>query len=104
MRTPELVLGEAASVVVVLLTAVGCGLLIVAPLLGAGGAEDVAHSAGVAVGLGVLLLLCVRAVNITRTVPLESRSFPLWLPYAIAIPAFVVFRGLRSVLSAMGFS
>ena len=101
---PELLLGEKTSVVVVLLTAVASSLLIAAPALPPGSDSDIALSAGVVLGLGVLFLFCVVAVNTMREVPDEWRSFPLWVSYGLAIPAFVFLRGVRSVLSALGLN
>lgn len=100
---PTLVLGPAMSAWVVLFTTVACCLLIVAPALPAGTASDLAHSGGVAIGLVILFLLCSAAVDTMRRVPAEWRSSPLWVWYGLAIPAFVIARGFRSVLSALGF-
>jgi hypothetical protein len=100
---PSITLGPAASVWVVLLTAVASCLLIVAPALPAGTGSDLAHSIGVILGLGVLTVLCAAAVGGVRRQSVEWRSFPLWVPYALAIVAFVIARGYRSVLAALGF-
>jgi len=99
---PSVTLAPTSATWVVLLTAVASCLLIAAPALPAGTTSDLAHSAGVVLGLGVLTALCVVAVQTFRSVPLEWRSFPLWVPYALAIVAFVIARGFRSVLSALG--
>lgn len=101
---PELILGESTSVLVLLLTAIASSLLIAAPTLPPGAGSNVAHSAGVIISLGVLFLFCVVAANTMRQLPVEWRSFPLWVPYGLAIPAFVFFRGFRSVLSALGLN
>ena len=101
---PKLLLGETTSVVVVFLTAVASALLIGAPALPSGAGSDIALSAGVLIGLGVLVLFCAVARNIMRDVPEEWRSFPLWLSYGLAIPLFVYLRGFRSVLSALGLN
>jgi hypothetical protein len=101
---PELSLSEGTSVLVVLLTAVASSLLIAAPALPPGAGSDIAHSVGVILGLGVLFMLLVVAVNIIRSLPVEWRSSSLWVAYGLAIPAFVAFRGVRSVLSALGFN
>jgi hypothetical protein len=63
---PSLTLAPGAAVWAVLLTTVASCLLIVAPALPTGTVSDLAHSAGVVVGLGVLTALCVAAVQIAR--------------------------------------
>ena len=77
-------------------------LLIAAPALPAGSGSDLVHSAGVTLGLGILTALCVVAAQTMREVPVEWQSFPLWVPYGLAVIAFVVLRGYHSVLSALG--
>lgn len=101
---PKLLLGEKTSVVAVLLTAVASALLIGAPALPPGAGSDLALSGGVVIGLGVLFLFCVVALNTMREVPDEWRSFPLWVSYGLAIPLFIYLRGFRSVLSALGLN
>jgi hypothetical protein len=80
-RARRLTLAPLAAAWVVLLTAIASCLLIVAPALPVGTVSDLVHSAGIVAGLGVLTALCAVAVQIARSVPLEWRSFPLWVPY-----------------------
>lgn len=96
----ELPAGPAAWIV--LLTALACCLLVIAPALPGGAPGNLVHSAGVALGLGLLAALWVVAGQSDRQVPLEWRSFPVALYYGLAVVAFVVLRGYHSVLSALG--
>ncbi|HEY4410237.1 MAG TPA: hypothetical protein VGO87_10160 [Acidimicrobiia bacterium] len=99
---PHLALPAGPAVWIVLLTALASCLLVIAPALPAGASGDITHSAGVALGLGVLLVLWVVAAQTDRGVPLEWRSTPMSLWYGLAVVAFVVLRGYHSVLSALG--
>jgi hypothetical protein len=101
-RQARVTLSAGPAAWAVLLTAVASCLLVIAPALPAGGSGDIAHSAGLALGLGVLLALWVVAAQTDRNVPLEWRSTPLSLPYGLAVVAFVILRGYHSVLSGLG--
>ena len=84
------------------LTAFSACFLVMAPALPAGWVSHLVHSAGVVGGLVVLIGLCYAAVQTDRQTPLEWRSFPIWVPYALAVAGFVVLRGFHSVLAALG--
>jgi hypothetical protein len=99
---PRVTLGPGAATWAVFLTAFSACLLVMAPALPAGLVSDVVHSAGVVGGLAVLVGLCYAAVQTDRQTALEWRSFPIWVPYALAVGGFVVLRGYHSVLAALG--
>ena len=100
---PSVELPAGPAALIVILTALACCLLVIAPALAGGAAGDLVHSAGVALGLGLLAVLWVMAAQTDRQVPLEWRSFPVAVYYGLAVVAFVVLRGYHSVLSALGF-